>query len=155
AQQQKCYWWDVLYRHRLAEGDSEQQAHEEGLAMKSWRTDELEGDLIARYGSDDLKPRGDHDPPYTDDELAEFAKHPLVHLGNHTTDHAILTNYAPEQVREQVLGAQDVLREITGRAPTTIAYPNGDESDVVVDICRSAGLKLGFTIVPQKNLLPL
>src|SRR5690606_1327402 len=155
VQQQKCFWWDVLYRERLAEGADERQAYHDGVAMKGQRTAEIEAELLARYGEDALKPRGEIDRPLTVEELAEFAAHPLVHIGNHTADHAILTNSTLPEVYEQVGHAQAVLREITGQSPVAIAYPNGDENDEVLSICQSLGLKLGFTIVPQKNLLPL
>lgn len=155
VRQQKCFWWDVLYRERLAEGTDEREAYHDGVAMKSMRTGEIEAELVARYGPNALQPRGDIDRPFTADELADFAGHPLVHLGNHTADHAILTNYPADEVRQQVEQCQQALHEMTGKRPTTIAYPNGNVDDQVVGICREIGLKLGFTIVPQKNRLPL
>jgi peptidoglycan/xylan/chitin deacetylase (PgdA/CDA1 family) len=78
-----------------------------------------------------------------------------VHLGNHTADHAILINYPPGEIREQVSGCQRALKEMTGREPAAIAYCNGNHSNEVVEICKAAGLKLGFTIRPKKNPLPL
>lgn len=155
VKQQKCFWWDVLYRQRLAEGASEREAYHDGVEMKSMRTEDMELSLTTRYGADALKPRGDIDRPFTPDELAEFARHPLVHLGNHTANHAILTNYSSIEIREQVEQCQAALRDITGKAPVTIAYPNGNVDDRVIEICRAAGLSLGFTIIPQKNRLPL
>lgn len=155
VREQKCYWWDVLYRERLAEGAEEHQAYLDGVAMKSKRTEEMESELTARYGPGALQPRGEIDRPFTADELADFARHRLVHLGNHTANHAILTNYAGDAVRRQVEDCQSALHEISGKTPIAIAYPNGNCDDGVVDICRSAGLKLGFTIVPRKNRLPL
>lgn len=155
VREQKCYWWDVLYRERLAEGASKRQAYYDGVEMKSRRTEEMESELISRYGVNALKPRSDIDRPFKPSELAEFAKHPLVHLGNHTANHAILTNYTPQEALRQVQLAQHHLLEMTGKTPIAIAYPNGNENDEVIRICRQAGLQLGFTIVPQKNLLPL
>lgn len=153
--QQKCYWWDVLYRQRLAEGASEEQVQNDGVAMKLLRTSEIEAELVARYGADALQPRSDIDRPFTAIELADFASHPLVHLGNHTADHAILTNYTADEARQQIEQCQTALQEITGKRPSTIAYPNGNVDSHVVGICREVGLNLGFTIVPQKNRLPL
>ncbi len=154
-QQQKCFWWDVLYRERLAEDVSRREVYREGVAMKSRRTEDIEAELIARYGPNALTPRGDIDRPFTSDELAEFARHPLVHLGNHTANHAILTNYTGNEIRQQVEQCQAFLLTLTGEAPVAIAYPNGNEDDRVIKICRNVGLKLGFTVVPQKNHLPL
>lgn len=89
------------------------------------------------------------------DELRDFANQPYVYLGNHTADHAILTNYAQREVRREVENCQRVLTEITSQTPTAIAYCNGNFNKDVIATCRAAGLKLGFTIRPRKNVLPL
>jgi peptidoglycan/xylan/chitin deacetylase (PgdA/CDA1 family) len=130
--QNKCYWWDVLYRERIAQGATARQAYADGVAMKTKTTEQIEAELEARFGPDSS-----------------------VHLGNHTANHAILTNYSPEQVRAQILGAQESLRQMTGLTPTVIAYPNGAHSGRVIEVCGEIGLKLGFTVQPRKNLLPL
>ena len=53
--------------------------------------------------------------------LEHLADHPLAAIGNHTTDHAILTVETPEERRAQIEGAQAALEEMTGAAPTMIA----------------------------------
>jgi peptidoglycan/xylan/chitin deacetylase (PgdA/CDA1 family) len=153
--QNKCFWWDALYRERAAQGASEQEIKAEGLELKSLRTDQIEAELINRFGPDVLRPRGDIDRPFTPAELREFAANPYVHLGNHTANHGILTNYTPEQVREQVLTTQAALRDISGVEPISIAYPNGAHNDAIVDSCSEMGLKVGFTVRPEKTPLPL
>jgi len=155
VKQQKCFWWDALYRERAAQGASQRELYRNAMAMKDRRTDQIEAELIERFGPDVLRPRADTDRPFTESELRDFANHPLVHIGNHTADHAILTNYSPQKARQQVLGAQEALREITGVDPISIAYPNGAHSDSVVQICREVGLKIGFTIRPEKISLPI
>ena len=102
-----------------------------------------------------MRPRTDIDRPFTPAELREFARSPFVHLGNHTASHGILTNYSPQEIKEQVLGAQVSLREMTGVESIAIAYPNGDHSDAIIDSCGQLGLKLGFTVKPEKTPLPL
>lgn len=151
----KCFWWDVLYRELRAQGFSPRQIHREGLALKNRLTSEIEEDLKRRFGEDALRPRGDIDRPFSPGELKEFAAHRLVHLGNHTAGHAILTNYTGEQVREQIAAAQSLLESITGATPRLIAYPNGAFSDPVVQACRSIGLQGGFTVRATKNRLPI
>lgn len=155
VQKQKCFWWDVLYRERLAQGASWPRLHDEIVAMKSGTTEQIEAELTARFGAGALAPRGDIDRPFTPAELREFAASPYVHLGNHTANHAILTNYSPEQVRTQIGEAQAALEAMTGRRPSAIAYPNGAHSHQVVAACDDLGLKVGFTVHPRKNLLPL
>jgi peptidoglycan/xylan/chitin deacetylase (PgdA/CDA1 family) len=151
----KCFWWDVLYRERLARGATARAVQLEGHALKLLPTERIERRLKSWFGDDCLAPRGDIDRPSTPAELKEFAQHPRVRIGNHTADHAILTNYTPEEARAQVVRAQQWLAEVTGVEPVCIAYPNGDHSDAVVRACREAGLKLGFTVRPHKTALPL
>jgi peptidoglycan/xylan/chitin deacetylase (PgdA/CDA1 family) len=153
--QNRCYWWDVLYRERLAQGANPQDVYHEGVAMKSMRTDEIEAELIRRFGPDAFKPRSDIDRPFTPLELREFAQQPQVHLGNHTANHAILTNYDDEAARRQISDAQNSLEAMAGVRASSIAYPNGAHSDQVVRIAGELGLKVGFTIRPVKQRLPV
>jgi peptidoglycan/xylan/chitin deacetylase (PgdA/CDA1 family) len=155
VRQNKCYWWDVFYRERLAQGASRRQIYHETVAMKHLRTEEIEAQLIRRFGPGALTPRGDVDRPFSPEELRTFAGSPFVHLGNHTADHAILTNYTAAEVREQVSGAQAALENMTGQRPTAIAYPNGAHNAQIVEICREVGLQLGVTVRPRKTPLPL
>ncbi|MCC6241167.1 MAG: polysaccharide deacetylase family protein [Phycisphaerales bacterium] len=153
--QQKSYWWDALWRVRKAQGASDKLINRDTLSYKDRRNSEIEQSLIERFGADVLKPHGDIDRPMNADELRDFANQPYVYLGNHTADHAILTNYAQREVRREVENCQRVLTEITSQTPTAIAYCNGNFNKDVIATCRAAGLKLGFTIRPRKNVLPL
>ena len=38
VQQNRCFWWDVLYRELMAEGAPRSVIYQEGLALKSLRT---------------------------------------------------------------------------------------------------------------------
>ena len=151
----QCFWWDVLYRERLARGATPREVYHEAVALKSLRADELEAELTGRFGPQAFEPRGDVDRPFSPAELREFARDPHVHLGNHTVSHAILTRYTPQQVREQLRGGQEALREMAGVVPTAIAYPNGAHDAGVLEACGEAGLMVGFTMRPEKNPLPL
>lgn len=153
--QNRSYWWDVVYREWVARGASSQEAHQRGLAMKHLRTEEIESKLADEFGADAFAPRGDIDRPFSPSELRDFAASPFVHLGNHTATHAILTNYSSDDVRRQIHGAQDALRELTGSVPIAIAYPNGNYNGQIMQICRESGLKVGFTTRQRKSYLPL
>jgi len=153
--QNKCFWWDVLYRERTAQGADPRQIYKETLALKSLPTEQIEAQLLARFGPNALTPRGDVDRPFSPAELRDFAASPNVHLGNHTADHAILTNYSPDQVRQQIQAAQDALTAITGKTPTALAYPNGAHNPDIVRICAEIGLRIGVTVRPHKSTLPL
>ena len=153
--QGKCFWWDVLYRERLAQGKSHRQVYRDIGGVKTLTTREIEERLAAEFGRQAFTPRGDVDRPFAPDELRDFARSPYVRLGNHTAEHAILTNYAPAEVRRQVQDAQAALREMTGITADSIAYPNGAHDAEVVRACVDLGLKVGFTTRPEKTTLPL
>jgi peptidoglycan/xylan/chitin deacetylase (PgdA/CDA1 family) len=155
VQQNKSFWWDALYRARMAQGASLDDIKNDGDELKDLRNHEIEQLLIERYGPDVLCPRSDIDRPFTPAELRDFARNPHVHLGNHTASHGILLNYTPEEVKQQVLGAQAALREMAGVDPVAIAYPNGGHTDTIVNSCGEMGLKFGFTVRPKKIPLPL
>jgi peptidoglycan/xylan/chitin deacetylase (PgdA/CDA1 family) len=148
--QNKCFWWDVLHRQRARQGVPRRQAYREAVAMKYLRTEDIERQLARAYGDAAFTPLGDVDRPFTPGELREFAAHPLVHLGNHTAGHAILTNYSPHEAREQIARGQEALKDMTGKTAAAIAYPNGRFNDEVVRACRDVGLRAGFTVRPQK-----
>ena len=151
----KCFWWDVLYRERRARGASERDVWLESQRLKRLPTERIEDELKSQFGERALTPRGDIDRPFTPAELNRFATHPRVRIGNHTANHAILTNYAERDARDQVVRAQEWLAEVAGAAPTAIAYPNGDHDERVLRVSREAGLKLGFTVRPQKTPVPV
>lgn len=155
VRENKCFWWDVLYRNRVREGLPQRKIWKETCAYKSLLTDQIESRLTERFGKDAFTPWGDIDRPLNASELRDFARHPLVHIGNHTANHAILTNYSREQAAEEIESAQEMLQGMTGRTPIAIAYPNGDHNDQVIDLCQSAGIKMGFTVRPEKCEIPL
>jgi peptidoglycan/xylan/chitin deacetylase (PgdA/CDA1 family) len=151
----KCFWWDVLYRERRAQGATPAQVYGEATRLKTLTTEAIERTLVAAFGAEAFRPRGDIDRPFTPGELHALARIPLVRLGNHTANHAILTNYAPDEVRSQIACAQEALTAMTGVRPCAIAYPNGSWSRQVERICGELGLTVGFTVRPAKNALPL
>jgi len=155
VRENKCYWWDVLYRERTGQGVDHDRIESEARTLKQLRTEEIESRLKDWFGPDALTPRSDIDRPFSPEELKAFAADPHVFLGNHTANHAILINYTPQEVREQILGAQESLHEMTGVRATAIAYPNGALNEQVINVCASAGLQLGFTVRPEKRILPI
>ncbi len=152
---QKSYWWDVLYRQRMARNVSLREIYHEAVALKQNTTDVIEQKLVELFGADCLWPRGEIDRPFTAAELRDFAKHPLVTIGNHTDNHAILTNYSEDGARRQLETSQQWLADTLGHRPRAIAYPNGAYNDSIINLCRAVGLSIGFTVRPRKNMLPL
>ncbi len=155
VQNNRCFWWDVLWRESAGIGRSETEIHREAEQLKSQTNESIEALLTARLGERAFLPVGDLDRPMTVAELRDFAREKAVNLGNHTLDHAILTNYGAEAAAAQIIESQQALADMTGERPIAIAWPNGDYSDAVISAARAAGLRLGVTTEPRKNYLPL
>jgi peptidoglycan/xylan/chitin deacetylase (PgdA/CDA1 family) len=151
----KCFWWDVLYRERLKRNSPIEQYSKEVSILKLRKNNEIEQYIIDNFGKKAFNPIGDIDRPFTPTELKVFASDPLVFLGNHTANHAILTNYSPFEIRSEIELAQTAICNFTGITPIIISYPNGNFSKDVLTISKEIGLKLGITTIQKKNYLPL
>jgi peptidoglycan/xylan/chitin deacetylase (PgdA/CDA1 family) len=152
--QGKGFWWDAVSRELLRAGISRSARNAELRRLKALSPAGVEAAVRARFGPTVLRPRGDTDRPFTAAELADFARHRWVHIGNHTVDHAILTRCSRDEMQRQIRECQEALQAITGQAPVAIAYPNGNHSATVVAAARAAGLRVGLTVHPAKNRLP-
>jgi peptidoglycan/xylan/chitin deacetylase (PgdA/CDA1 family) len=151
----KGFWWDILYRHRTRQGASPAALAAEVGGLKRKRNDEIEAYLVSQFGPEALCPVGETDRPFTPAELRAFARERHVFIGNHTADHAILTNYSEDGVRQQIAGAQSTIAEMTGVTPVSIAYPNGNYGGPVLRATREAGIRFGITVDAGKNHLPI
>ena len=154
-QHQKSFWWDVVFRELKNRGKTLEEIVHVNAGYKRLKTTDVELCLRKEFGQAALNPVSDVDRPFTAAELKDFAAHPLVSLGNHTKDHAILTNYSDSEIQEQIHGCQDAVREMTGKSPQMIAYPNGNESPEIRKVVRDCGLQFGVLTRPGKNRLPI
>jgi len=151
----KAFWWDVAFREGRRRGTTEEEICRTVAGYKCRKTEEVEFDLRKKFGVDALRPVGELDRPFTPCELREFAGHRLVSLGNHTKNHAILTNYSLAEAREQIRGGQKAIEEMTGKMPEMISYPNGNSNAEIEQMAREIGLPLGVVVRGGKNRLPL
>jgi peptidoglycan/xylan/chitin deacetylase (PgdA/CDA1 family) len=151
----KAFWWDVVERETLKRGMPQARVRDLFAGLKRLRTADAETQLRNHFGAHALKPVSDLDRPFTPAELRDFSKHPLISLGNHTSDHAILTNYSATEALAQIQEGQDDLRSMTGKSADIIAYPNGDESPAIVEAAKSVGIHFGLGVHPGRNRLPL
>ncbi len=151
----RCFWWDVHYRERTAQGMGKGAVIEEQEAWKRAPFNEIESRTREAFGDGAFAPRGETDRPMTEDELKAFAADPLVTIGNHTADHAILTMCDAEARDRQLRDSQAYFGRALGSPPDIIAYPNGNFDDAVIAAARAAGLKLGMIVGPRKTRLPL
>ena len=46
-------------------------------------------------------------------------------IGSHTINHPILKELSAESARQEIEASRDWVADVTGRKPTTFAYPNG------------------------------
>lgn len=155
VKQCKCFWWDVIYRERIRSGNSKRDISNELKSLKRKTDEEIEKYIIDLFGEEAFEPKSDVDRPFTESELKQFANSQFVFLGNHTLDHAILTNYSSSDMKSQIEDSQSIIHEMTGTRPAIIAYPSGEYSAEVIRMARDCGMKLGLTIEPKKNYLPI
>jgi peptidoglycan/xylan/chitin deacetylase (PgdA/CDA1 family) len=153
--QGKAFWWDVVERESLKQSIPRERVNQVYESLKRLRTPDAESFVQAAFGLRALQPLGDCDRPFTVPELREIAKHPLISLGNHTSNHDILTNYSVPEIRAQIESAQDAIHSIVGKAPNFIAYPNGEISDEILRAAKEAGMQFGLSINPGRNRLPI
>ena len=151
----KSFWWDVVYRERIKRNSSVEQIINESRQLKLKKNQEIEQYIIENFGEKALNPICDIDRPFTPSELLTFSKDPLVFIGNHTANHAILTNYSNSEIRSEIAIAQDEIFNLTGINPNFISYPNGNFSQEILTVSKEMGFKLGITINPGKNYLPI
>lgn len=154
VQEQKAFWWDVLYRERLKAGATRDAIMAEGRVLKGMTTPDVESYLVSKFGRKAFHTVEDIDRPFTESELRRFAAEPLVHIGNHTRNHAILTNCQTEEMRAEIAGGQQALEAMLGVSPDFISYPNGNYSAEVLRVVKGLGFKLGVTVERRKNYLP-
>lgn len=150
-----AFWWDILYRERKKQGMADKTIFKEQNELKKLSPTAINDYLVKVFGLKSLKPISEMDRPFTPFELKNFAQEKEVTIGNHTADHAILTNCSTNEAAKQIEGCQETLFRITGIFPRMISYPNGNYSSEIIQISRKAGLSLGITVDPRKNKLPL
>jgi len=77
-------------------------------------------------------------------EIREMANNG-IDFGSHTVSHSILTGLPSAAIEAEVTESNATLETIVGRRINTLAYPNGDCSDEVVQCVRAAGFRVACT----------
>ena len=151
----KCFWWDVLYREEIGLNGSIGKIKHKGDQLKEKTTEEIEKILKARFGEEAFHPVGDIDRPFTQAELKDISKKRNVFIGNHTNNHAILTNYSLDEMKSQIRSAQEYIYNWTDTSPNIISYPGGYYSDEVIKVSKEMGFQIGVSAEFKKNFLPI
>jgi peptidoglycan/xylan/chitin deacetylase (PgdA/CDA1 family) len=82
-------------------------------------------------------------------ELVATLSSPLVSLGSHTCTHPRLSRINLEKAREEITNSRATLEKLTVREIRLLAFPYGDHSSLVVELCRAAGYDCVFSTVPH------
>jgi peptidoglycan/xylan/chitin deacetylase (PgdA/CDA1 family) len=86
----------------------------------------------------------------TRDQVRDLARRGFD-VGGHTVSHPILATLSPAEARQEIAGSWQWVRDVTGVAPRSFAYPNGrpgrDFDDSHVAMAREAGFEVAVTTV--------
>ena len=89
----------------------------------------------------------------TSAEIREIDASPWIAIGAHTVAHPPLPAHGIDVQAREIMDSQRVLREITGDAITSFAYPHGEYSDATIALLHEAGFTCAVT-VEQKPARP-
>lgn len=151
----QAFWWDVLHREMARRGIGRASAVTERQRLKAMPTYAIKNTLRAMFGNEVMQPAGETDRPLTAAEVRALAAEPLATIGNHSTEHDLLTRIPAEKAQQQIAECQALLTEWTGKAPTVIAYPNGNCDESIIKYSGTQGLRTGLTANPGRVRLPL
>ena len=153
-EQNRSYWWDVVYKHRLKAGAPLAKIRAEQEHLKEHKIEFIDQYVEKEFGAGAIQPWSDIDRPFTPAELIDFANNPWVTIGNHTSNHSILTNCSADEVVQEIEVASQYLSHLLGWVPKTIAYPNGNYNDMILRVSKDLSFDAVFTTVMKKNTLP-
>ena len=78
----------------------------------------------------------------TPDQAAELA-HQGHEIGSHTVTHPLLPQLNRQQLEQELGQSRHELQTWTGQLIEGIGYPNGDHSDLVIEVARQVGYHYG------------
>lgn len=84
----------------------------------------------------------------TEDELYQFAQHPLVNIQSHTHTHPILTKCPEDILDYELVISKNYLEAFLKKSINVFSYPNGSYDDRVVNHVKEAGYEYAFTTEP-------
>ncbi len=148
------FWWDVLYRNTHKEGITNHEFYQEEKILEK-SLDEIKEIIFNKFNVTNFNPISDIDRPFFADELKDFANEKNVYLGNHSDNHTALVSNSYEELKTNIVTAQNYLYELIGESPIAISYPYGKHNYEVVKVAEECGLKLGMTTIAQKNFFPI
>lgn len=154
-QENKSFWWDILYKYRTKQGISIENIRSEQRSLKSYKYQYIDNYIVQNFGVEAFTPWSDIDRPFNEMEVKNLAKSPYVSIGNHTHNHSILTNYNRQEIKDELSESNNIFLDLTGRLPIATAFPNGNHNSLVLEVTEEVGFQYAFTSEPKQNLLPI
>ena len=151
----KSYWWDIIFKYRVRKGVSLTRIRKEQSYLKKFKYQFIDNYIMENFGLDATIPLSDIDRPLKVDELKSISRNPLVSIGNHTNNHAILTEYSRSEVYEELRESTKILSEIIGYSPKIIAFPNGNFNTETLEISSQQDFAITFNTIAKNNQLPI
>jgi peptidoglycan/xylan/chitin deacetylase (PgdA/CDA1 family) len=136
-ERQRSFWFDAVAR---AKGEAAVESAK-SMAWNEWHALATAHEAVP--AADDAL------APMTSAQLSTMAADPLITIGAHTATHPILSRAPRDVQREEIFRSLDAIERITGRRPTSFAYPNGrpgvDYDMTTLNLLREAGITTAFT----------
>jgi peptidoglycan/xylan/chitin deacetylase (PgdA/CDA1 family) len=141
--------WTTRLRKEKEQASGDLRTFFKGLDVPSQRTamEQLRSQCSERYSYESEM--------MSWEELQAMAKHPLVTLGVHTVNHAVLSRLSPEEVARELTESRDRLTQMIGVPFDYLAYPMGQReyaSYREFSIARRCGFKAAFASGPSEPL---
>jgi peptidoglycan/xylan/chitin deacetylase (PgdA/CDA1 family) len=143
---------DELVWRRNPQGDNDRRERDD-LHLAVWSRLVVTSDEERRVALGQLESYVDRetrvDPatrPMTTDEVRCLASSPLIEIGAHTMSHCSLPDLAPDEQFEEILGSRRQCHELTGKFPSSFAYPYGGFDAGTPELVRSAGFDRACSI---------
>lgn len=90
------------------------------------------------------------DRPLSRDEILTMQRSGLCCFGSHGHRHRILTKLGDNSLWEELQQSRNILEGLLGEPIAHISYPNGNIDSRVIEACRLAGYRFGYTVVPGR-----
>lgn len=72
-------------------------------------------------------------------QIKEMADSGLVLIGDHTLSHLSLPSLTPEEIKNQIVSAKNIIEQNIGRKVDYFAYPYGSNNQTAKQILKEAG----------------
>ena len=138
------FWWDALAA-RVPDPRRRQSLHQRLVTMDD-ASRRLELDRLAPGGS---LPAPDNGRPMSVAQLERLCRSPLVEIGAHTVTHRFLRHLAPDLQRDEIAGSLRGCERLTGKRPTSFAYPYGALDRHTPALVADCGFARACTTAPD------